>query len=44
MQDSVAPTNVDVLSMEVRFVELVPSIELAAGAKFEVVVGNGNAA
>jgi hypothetical protein len=42
--DGVPAARVDVESMDVRFVELAPTIKLASGAKFEVVVGKGDKA
>jgi len=42
--DGVPAVRIDVESMDVRFVELAPTIKLASGAKFEVVVGKGDKA
>lgn len=42
--DGVPAARIDVESMDVRFVELAPTISLAPGAKFEVVVGKGDKA
>ncbi len=42
--DGVPAARVDILAKDVRFVQLAPTITLASGASFEVVVGRGDKA
>lgn len=42
--DGIPATRIDVVAMDVRFVELAPRVKLPHGAKLEVVAGSGNSA